>query len=464
VTIPQSHAASADSDTVSAQGAKDVLVLFSFLWGASVLFHLGSYNLWAENRLEVLAAFWVMLRPGSTLALAVLASLQISQAIPVTPRTPNHALFAALLCTAILGGVALVMLKARRVSVDRAALFRTIGPPIRLSLIVLYGFAVFHKLNSDWFDARVSCGREFYAEQRDAFPWLPDSDLMVHVGIYSSLGFELIIPLLLAFRRTRHVGILVGALFHWVLATNPNGSFYNFSSMLFAVFMLFAAPAFITDAANWLGRSRVQIASWAIAAGLAGYVLAAYPSFYGDALWSKTIGRTFWYPYGTGLMALFAVLLVRRRELARGEPMTFRLAQPALAAVPLLVFLNGLAPHIGLQTATTWAMFSNLRTEGARSNHWLIPASLQIFDYQRDSVRIVASSDPYLDSIKTRMVPYVELRRRPEASVTYVRRGTTVRFKRIADDPAYAGAVPFPLAQLGSFRPWDRAMQQECRH
>ncbi len=42
--------------------------------------------------------------------------------------------------------------------------------------------------------------------------------------------------------------------------------------------------------------------------------------------------------------------------------------------VLLLFVLNGLAPYLGFQTVRTMSMFSNIRTEGDRTNHMLIPS------------------------------------------------------------------------------------------
>ena len=55
---------------------------------------------------------------------------------------------------------------------------------------------------------------------------------------------------------------------------------------------------------------------------------------------------------------------------------------------PALLVANGFLPYLGAKTETSFAMYSNLRTEGGQTNHWLMPASLQIWDYQRDLVKI----------------------------------------------------------------------------
>ena len=232
--------------------------------------------------------------------------------------------------------------------------------------------------------------------------------------------------------------------------------------MLFAVFALFASGRFIADAADVLGRHRVKWMSWTVAGMFAGYAYLARP-FLGDLVpSSRDLSNFAWWTYGTSLLAVFAALLVRARS-ASGGDRVFGLRHPALAVVPLLVLLNGAAPYLGLHTTATWAMFSNLRTEAGRSNHFLIPARAQVFDYQRDVVQIVRSSDEYLQSVARRYIPYFEVRRRPDASVVYIRKGVEHRFDQAADDPEFRPAPPV-AASFMVFRPVDRRLKQPCVH
>jgi hypothetical protein len=454
-----SPAALAATESESAN-ERDVLRLFSYLWAAAVLFHIGSFDLWSQSWLEVLAAIWVLARPGSTLALSVLMVLHLQATLPVTPRTANHALFASVIAAAFLLSVAVLGVR-RRSAVDRAELVRVFGPPVRWSLIALYFFAAFHKLNADWFDPSVSCGAMFYTREREVFPFLPASPTLAALSIHASLGFEIVIPLLLLFRSTRHLGILTGMVFHWLLATNPLSGFYNFSSMLFAVFALFASSQFVAEAADLIGRRRVRWTSRIVTAIFAGYAFVAHPLFETIAPSSRNVSNLVWWVYGTSLLAVFGTLVWQRRFVVR--PGRDFALQPMLVVVPLLVVLNGAAPHLGLHTTATWAMFSNLRTEAGRSNHLLIPATAQIFDYQRDVVQIVRSSDTYLQSAAKRYIPYFEVRRRPDASIVYVRRGVQYTFNHAADDPEFRAAPPLAAAFM-VFRPVDRRLKQPCVH
>ena len=76
--------------------------------------------------------------------------------------------------------------------------------------------------------------------------------------------------------------------------------------------------------------------------------------------------------------------MARRRDAHAGRALAALAAGdvplvPAVGGAALLVatVTNGLGPYLGYKTVATWAMFSNLHTEGGRSNHWLLPASWQ---------------------------------------------------------------------------------------
>jgi hypothetical protein len=137
---------------------------------------------------------------------------------------------------------------------------------------------------------------------------------------------------------------------------------------------------------------------------------------------------------------------------------------PAVAILALFI-LNCMAPYLGFQTVRTMSMFSNVRTEGGRTNHLFIPSGLQVGDYQDDLVRLIDSSDIWLDSWadNERLLPYTELRRRVwenrhvPVQVTYERAG---RIETL--DTSKPGAerqvpsLPFPVHKILAFREVDQ--------
>jgi uncharacterized membrane protein SirB2 len=438
-------------------------VLFASLWAAATLFHIGSFNQWREHAVLAAAAAWVLCQPGSVAALAVLALLQIERAIAFAPFISNHWLFTSLINTGILLAVAHLMFNQRRLRVDRAELFATFAPAGRMALIALYFFVVFHKLNADFFDPVVSCGVTFYAAQLARLPFLPASPLFHTGSIYATIAIEAAIPLMLCVARTRNLAILLGMLFHYVVAMNPISGFYNFSAMLFAMFSLFA-PRSLTDEPMMesrpfrIGAIGVAVVSFAIAV-----LVRIVPR---AALRGIDPFLVVWDVYGAALIVTFARHVWRHRAAPSQPAAVFAMPRLTLVVVPLAVFLNGIMPYLGLKTETSWAMFSNLRTEGDRSNHWVLPASTQAFDFQRDLVRITGSSDDSLQWVARRhqLIPYFEVRRHPAASVSYVRDGVEARFARASDDPRFSKEIPLAMRKLLWFRPIDSDEHERCRH
>ena len=108
-----------------------------------------------------------------------------------------------------------------------------------------------------------------------------------------------------------------------------------------------------------------------------------------------------WWIYGVGVSALFITLAVKVKPIWSGMKQFFLPGYKLLLLLPLLVIINGISPYIGLKTQTSWSMFSNLRTEGGKTNHILIRKPFYIADFQNDLVEIVESSDPALQPLRT---------------------------------------------------------------
>jgi hypothetical protein len=236
--------------------------------------------------------------------------------------------------------------------------------------------------------------------------------------------------------------------------------------MLIAAFLLFVPPAVLASWLNRIGERRLLLAGLALTGsfGVSAWIVRSADRM--AAIHHLDPFFILWNVYSVVLIVLFAREAARHRWTPMSPAGLFRLPIGILALVPVAALLNGLAPYAGLKTESAWAMFANLRTEGDRSNHLLVPASTQIFDYQRDLVQVTGSSDRYLQSVasKGQLIPYFELRRRPDVAVSYVRGGVEQRFARLADDPAFAGEPPWAMRKLLLFRPISGGPRQECQH
>jgi len=182
-----------------------------------------------------------------------------------------------------------------------------------------------------------------------------------------------------------------------------------------------------------------------------------------------------WWMYGVGVSALLIILALRIKPVWSGMKQFFLPGYRLLMLLPLLVIINGISPYLGLKTQTSWSMFSNLRTEGGKTNHILIRKPFYIADFQNDLVEIVESSDPALQAVKNSgyLIPYFEFRRymstkkivdEEEFEVIYRRGGIQRSVRAPGDDPELFKPYNPLTAKLLYFKPVWNAEGSICQH
>ena len=202
-------------------------------------------------------------------------------------------------------------------------------------------------------------------------------------------------------------------------------------------------------------------------------VFILYVARYDDPL--KYAPFSFWYTYAMVLIvAFFAVWLTEKWKY---EPGGFFRIRRELFFIPGILILNGLCPYLGLKTQTSFAMYSNLRTEGGISNHLFIPNSLQLTGWPRDLVEIVDTDNNRFKKIagmeitRQHLITYFEFQRIASSTkrdfyVSYIRGGKpyhlTVK-NGVSSNPAVTTPHPWLLAKLVQFRPVDKGPCQ-CKH
>jgi hypothetical protein len=416
-------AAAAERNVGSVRG-DDRPALFAGLWGLFVLTHMSAtYFRWFQfgDKVELVlgALAWLggaalLLGPSSVVRLVVATVLFLAYKAYLLPMVPNHILFAMFIAVTILGAVALGALRWHGVGGQdrlRRLIFARLAPVLAVELLVMYFFVVLHKLNRDYLNPEVSCGFLLYEEIVTATDHLlPLAAWMGYPCLLGALFLEAAIPLCLFFRRTRTLGILLGLVFHTMLALHPNLYIYSSSVLLFACYTVFLPRGFVSRLrarTSWLPRlASWQLAGIATVVGLLAAVgLAAAAGFERGAVidelhkWAPGAAKTFFFVTTAIIIAGFVSVLAEKgsgRRLRYPTPaQLLRGAGSVLMLVPLLMLLNGFSPYLALKTGTSFAMFSNLRTEGGVNNHLFMPR-LPVPDYQDDMVRVVESNDPRL--------------------------------------------------------------------
>jgi hypothetical protein len=357
-----------------------------------------------------------------------------------------------------------------------------------VQVLILYGFVVLHKLNTDFMSPIASCGVDHYLHlsglMRRVVGWspMPDGEL-VRIGIIAmTLVMEAGIPLLLLFPRTRLAGVGAGLFFHYILGINI---FHDFSGMIFALYLLFLPLNFVDearriwdrlslqkrvrDAVQRLESNSIPVGAW-ITVAVTVVLLAT------GNTWNMLhpLFLAIWLAYGVLCMVAFAtVVWSGQRHFVYDSPQ-YRM-HAVLAVLPVLVLLNGLLPYVGLKTENSFAMFSNLRTEGGKSNHLFIPVSAQRFGYQRDLVTVSRSSDAVLQGLAERSVAvpfytfseHIQQRSRygmKNIEVVYSRAGVEHSLSNAEGEPELLQPHSWLERKLLVFREVDTGLLQMCKH
>lgn len=388
--------------------------IFTVLWSIAALFHMAYAAVFDEKlnyALLTLAALYVIYKPGNLKGFIVMVILQLYDVFYLLPEVNNHWLFTGFVNLTIIQVLIYLFIKQKSFKVDKALWLELFAPIVRLEVLILYFYAVFHKLNSDFLNPQISCATDLL-EAQNIFNFPITLEIFSLAG-YFTLFIEAAIPLLLLFKRTRKSGILIGILFHSVLAYSSYNGYFDFSSMMFALYFLFAdqsLSAFIIKQYARIKNSNlfeefsfvklaVSIFIIVISLALLHFLVRFLPEFPDFNLYF------FWLIYNLVFIYLIFIYYLRRSDGSQNN--LFTIAKPAFWMMPVLVLINGFSPYLGLKTESSFSMFSNLRTEGGVSNHYLMPASSQIFDFQKKYVELISSSDDFLQKAadeKSKMV------------------------------------------------------------
>jgi hypothetical protein len=141
---------------------------------------------------------------------------------------------------------------------------------------------------------------------------------------------------------------------------------------------------------------------------------------------------------------------------------------------PLLVFLNGISPYLGLRTVPAFSMFSNLRTEGGITNHLFMPATaLRVASFQEDLVTILDVDDEGLKRFARRprrtffalqhIVQKMALEQgKTDIAISFRRGSRRVDLRNAEEDPELMARIPWLQRKLLRFRAVPISRRREC--
>lgn len=403
------------------------------------------------------------LKPDRIIYLVLAIGCLILVKLDALPMVPNHIVFALLVFFTLLTGLLLYWDKNLSLKERLATWYEKTAPFVRVELLILYFFVVFHKMNYDYFNVNVSCGAQLYEEIAAVYPFFPTGGWTSTLSLWSAFGFELVIPLFLFFRRTRTFAIVLGLFFHLLLSFHTELYILSFSAEMYALYVLFLpsdlAEKLWMEARDLLQTPRVRktllFGTVSVLAAVTVYLLASIPAAglresFADML---DLVQTFWF-FWVILLTAGYITAARPWFFKPAESGIFRLRTSPLLLFILLVVFNGFTPYLGLKTSTNFAMFSNLKVDGNENNHWFMTSEFQLAGYQNDTVTIVESSHPYLQNFIewNERLPFFELKKflsqhqEEEIRVTYRRNGELHTVKLPEDREHEAATAPVWLA------------------
>lgn len=146
-----------------------------------------------------------------------------------------------------------------------------------------------------------------------------------------------------------------------------------------------------------------------------------------------------------------------------------------LLLLPFILVLNGFSPYLGLKTDNSFSMYSNLRTEGGQSNHFLMGNLLNLAAYQTDLVRVEWSSDADIQKIADTRYPvtYYDFKNllvrkmqegKYDIELSFTRNGLSTSICNLKELEILPGPVPYFLQKFFIFRPIQIDGVVQCVH
>jgi len=453
------------SAEVTPKQIRDQTDVFCVLWTIAHVAHVLRKSQPTEPIawLILAAAVFVLARPTASWRIGVLAVAQLLYLAQKMPMTDNHGY--------IMGFANLGLVTA--VVMGRKNGFRLPRSYVLATLLISYGAASVAKLNAGFFDIGVSCSVEMLYDAVAAIGLEPGSLRPIEPAMpFLIAAIELAVPLSLIIPGTRRFGVILIVLFHWSLSLSPTATALDFTLVVYSMTFLVLpreAGTIVRERAHpvtavFQSGTKARYAAFAFLVVFLVVSLSTgwgFPNRNRNWIWLAIMALIF----GSSLIALALRLGPGESSLLSTEGRGVPQLVP-FALLVLLQVLNVSAPYLGIKTAGSYVMYSNLQTERGKSNHFLIPR-LPMETIMDDHVEIVATSNRKLNSIAQRgdLISWHEVRRElsrdPEARISYRRDGALHVHERAHENPELVSRNLFFHKIIGH-RAYD-PQQPSCR-
>jgi hypothetical protein len=283
-------------------------------------------------------------------------------------------------------------------------------------------------------------------EPDPAIPPLAKTSVILAMA-FVVIGWELIGGPLLAIPRLQ-APLLA---FSWTMhATLALIGFVDFGALALSLLFTFVPPSYLNLLDSRLRVPvldlRVHRAHLYFAINVAAGILSGFHRGLAAGILFNMAALVFIWPVVSALAA------PQRRPAWPGVPLSSRRTPRWMWFFPALLVLHGITSYVGLRTAGNFSMFSNLRTEGARSNHFFLGSSpLKLWSYQEDVVRFIGIDDRgakigyqyqplqgnHLPVVEFRKLIYAWTRAGSTIPMTFEHRGKIYMTEDIVNDPVW---------------------------
>lgn len=298
--------------------------------------------------------------------------------LPSFPRLTNHGNLEVFISFTLLLCIGLHAYK------KRAALPpEIINLAFRWTLIMVYFWAGFAKLNAGFFDISGSCATEINYRLYMVFfngEFIPP-DYIIRLMQAATILMEMVVPFGLLHHKTRKAAVWLLLIFHFHLSLCRYANFSALAVLLLSGSMLNFGKGFYSQA---LLRGLSIYQAFCIMCAVCAYFLSRTGIVEPDNIrfYSGLI-------FNIGMTAFMLTLI--DKSIGTRQNYTFSF----LPVLPVLfITLWASQPYIGLSNTANLTMFSNLVTEKSRSNHYLVDTGkTKIWEFEENYVTVLQMPD-----------------------------------------------------------------------
>ncbi len=299
---------------------------------------------------------------NSTLSFITMLLAQISFAIYSLPDLQNHRYLALFV------NIGLLLSYNNKQFFNQKAIWI-----ISRSLIVVYFFAAFHKVNSDFLNPTTSCATQFTKNIELLLPFIRYTILdFGSIQIYGTIILEFILPVLLLFKRTWKYAAILAVLFHLSLTYDFIKLFINFSGIMIGLVTIITAKKSISSfyANPKIIRLLLLITTFSILS----------PKYFGfEHFWHIFIVLTVFM-----FFSIRSIVSILNKSSAHNED-NLETSRSLIGCLLVgLLFINAASPYLNLKNRGAFNMYSNLQISNSYSNHLLIPRSIDLLQLGED--------------------------------------------------------------------------------